>query len=165
MIPPAHNSPAPPWGTPLLLALFLGAAAGPARAADLKLQATLIRGNNDSPATVNHPFADPALSAKLRGARAFKWTNYYQITNLTVLIPLHQSRDVKMSDRCTLKIKYLGASRVAIDCVGQRGQISKGTNTLPFVLGSDDTNNTAWFVSLQSADARIADSAKPISRK
>ena len=32
-------------------------------------------------------------------------------------------------------------------------------NTLPFVLGSDDTNNTAWFVSLRSVGGRTAETA------
>jgi hypothetical protein len=147
--------------TLLLLALALGAAA--VQAADLRLEATLIQGANDRPATVKYSLIPASLSAGLR--LHYHWTNYYQITNLTVAIPLNETRDVNISDRCTLKIKNLGSSRVAIDCIGQGKQISRGTNTLPVIWGSDDTNNTAWFVSLQSADAKPPVPASPTAKK
>jgi hypothetical protein len=134
---------------PLALAL---AAGGAVQAADLNLRATLVLGANDRPARGTP--AGPALSASLRSWPAFgKWTNYYEITNLTTVIPLNQSRDVRMSDRCTLRIRNLGASKVAIDCIAQDKVISKGTNTLPLIWGGDDTNNTAWFVSLEVVGA------------
>ncbi|MGA3180108.1 MAG: hypothetical protein ABSF38_07190 [Verrucomicrobiota bacterium] len=162
---PARKPSRPRWRGPLLLAVALAAASGAARAADLRLQATLIWGANDSPATVNHQLAGPALSASLRSCTASKWTNYYEITNLTTVIPLQQSRDVKMSDRCTLKIRNLGSGQVAIDCIARGQQISKGTNTLPLILGSNETNKTAWFVSLRAADAASGDTANQEGRK
>jgi hypothetical protein len=143
--------------------LALGGGSAALRAADLQLEATLIRGTNDSAATALYPLAPAALTASLR--RNFQWTNYYQVTNLMVDIPLNESRDVTMSDRCTLKIKNLGSSRVAVDCIGQGKQISRGTNTLPFILGSDDKNNTAWFVSLELNDAKMGAPAAPAAKK
>jgi hypothetical protein len=157
---PVHEFSGPFRLTPLLLAVALGGGAYAAHSADLRLEAALIRGANDAPAEVKYSLAPAALSASLR--RNYPWTNYYQITNLTVAIPLNESRDVAMSDRCTLKIKNLGSSRVAINCISQGKEISRGTNTLPFILGSDDKNNTAWFVSLQSSDAK---SASPTAKK
>jgi len=142
------------WRAILALIAALGAAGGAATAADLNLRATLIRGANDGQARGNDILADPALKASLRSWPAVsKWTNFYQITNLTAVIPLNQTRDVKMSDRCTLRIRNLGSSRVAIDCIAQDKLISKGTNTLPLIWGADDTNNTVWFVSLQDLGA------------
>ena len=123
----------------------------PALAADLKLEAKLIWGANDPPATVNHNLVSPALTATLR-RNHFKWTNYYEITNLTALIPLHQSRDLRMSDRCTLKIKNLGSSLVAVDCIGQGKQVSRGTNSLPCIYSGTNTDDTAWFIRLRSLD-------------
>ena len=93
-------------------------------AGDLKLEAKLIRGANGGAAPVNSNAVDPALAASLR--HNFKWTNYYEITNLAAVIPLNQSRDVRLSDRCTLKIKNLGSSRVAVDCIGQRPARQQG---------------------------------------
>jgi hypothetical protein len=150
---PPQDSSGPRWRGPLFLALMLATVGGVALAADLQLQATLIWGANDPPAAVNHPVADPALCSSLRTCTASKWTNYYEITNLTAVIPLRQNRDVQMSDRCTLKISNLGSSQVAIDCIAHGQQISRGTNTLPLILGSNDTNQTAWFVSLRDLNA------------
>jgi hypothetical protein len=138
----------------LALIVALAAAGRTAPAADLTVRATLIRGANGGMGSGSYVLADPALKASLRSwPAAGKWTNYYQITNLTAVIPLNQTRDVRMSDRCTLRIRNLGASRVAIDCIAQDKVISKGTNTLPLIWGADDTNNTAWFVSLQDLGA------------
>ena len=71
------------------------------------LEAKPIWGANDPPGTVKHSFVDPDLAATLR--RHFKWTNYFEITNLTAVIPLNQGRAVRMSDHCTLNIKNLGS--------------------------------------------------------
>jgi hypothetical protein len=132
-----------------LLALSLAAVGAPA--ADLRLEAQLILGANDAPASVNYKLADPALAAALR-RNNFKWTNYYQITNLTAVIPLNQSRDFHMSDSRTLVIKNLGSSHVAVDCIGQGKQVSKGTNTLPCIYSGTNADDTAWFVHLRSLE-------------
>ena len=103
------------------------------------------------PATVNHKLVDPALAAALR-RNNFKWTNYYLITNLAAVIPLNQSRDLRMSDRCTLTVKNLGSSLVAVDWIGQGKPVSKGTNSLPCVYAGTNANDTAWFIPLRSLD-------------
>jgi hypothetical protein len=147
------RQPAPPacrrrFTALLLLALNLAALA--AVAADLKLEAKLIWGANDPPATVNHNLEDPALAAALR--RNFKWTNYCEITNLAAVIPLNQSRLLRLSDRCTVSIKYLGSSLVAVDCLNEGKQISKGTNALPCIYSGTNLDDTAWFIRLRSLD-------------
>jgi len=136
----------------LALALNFAGAGGPAPSGGLKLEAKLIWGANDPPTTVNHTLADPDLAATLR--RNFKWTNYYEITNLAAVIPLNQSRDVRMSDHCTLTIRNLGSSLVAVDCMGLGKQVSKGTNTLPCVYAGTNANDTGWFIRLRSLDAK-----------
>jgi hypothetical protein len=59
-----------------------------------------------------------------------------------------------MSDRCTLRIRNLGGSRVEINCIGQGKEVHKRSDTLLphtwLVLGGNDTNNTAWFIGLRS---------------
>jgi hypothetical protein len=135
----------------LLPALALHLAALGALAGDLKLEAELIWGANAAPATVNNTLADPKLAATLR-RNNFKWTNYYLITNLTASIPLNQTRDLRMSDRCTLVIRNLGSSRVAVDFMGQGRQVSKGTNTLPCIYSGAKADDTAWFITLRSLD-------------
>jgi hypothetical protein len=150
---PAPESSLPRWCRPLLLLLALAATSCSRRANDLHLQATLIWGDNNSPTNVNYKLADPALSASLRAFTVEQWTNFYETTNLAAVIPRDQSRDFQMNDYCILKIKNLGSSLVAIDCISHEKQISRGTNSLPLILGSTDTNRTAWFVSLRDLNS------------
>jgi hypothetical protein len=150
MNPSAHRTCPRRFPVLWLLALALNLTALATCAGDLKLEARLIRGANDSPASVNGNLVDPALAATLR--HNFKWTNYYEITNLTAVIPLNQSRDVQLSDRVTLKIKNLGSSLVAVDCIGRGQPVSKGTNMLPCIYCGTNTDDTAWFIHLRSAD-------------
>ena len=119
-------------------------------------QAILIRADNGEAESVNHYLTDPALRASLQAFTASKWTNFQEITNLTVAIPSHETREVKMSDHCALQIRNLGGAQVAIDCISQGKQISRGTNSLPLIFGGSDTNQTAWFVSLRDANAPAA---------
>ena len=138
----------------------------PARAADLKLEARLIRGANDDQETVKYKPAGPELSGKLN--RAFKWKNYYEITNKTAAIALNQSCELKMSDACTIRVKNLGASRVEVNCIGHGKEICKGAYTLAppqwLVLGGNDTADTAWFIGLRAIDNKAVDAKKAISK-
>ena len=153
--------------TLFLLFLALGTITCGTHAADLKLEAKLVWGANDSPDKVQYKLVGGDLAAGLRH-NLNQWTNYYEITNLTAVIPLNESRDVKMSDHCTLRIRNLGSSRIAVDCIGQGKQVSQGTNTLPakwLVLGGNATNHTAWFVGLRSLDQAPADNSQPPVKK
>ena len=132
-------------------------AAWPAFAADLTLEARLVWGANDSQIASYKP-AEDGLSAKLH--RIYKWNNYFEITNQVRSIPVNQSRDFKMSDRCVLKIKNLGDSRIEVSCIGQGKEVSKGSHTLApakwLVIGGNAKNDTAWFVGLRTVDASLA---------
>jgi hypothetical protein len=140
----------------LLAGIAFSATALPVRAADLKLEARLIWGANDDKETVAYKPVDPELSGKLH--RMFKWKNYYEITNKTAGIALNQSRDLKMSDACTIRVKNLGATQVEVSCIGQGKQVHKGTYTLVppqwLVLGGNGNDNTAWFIGLRTADGK-----------
>jgi hypothetical protein len=137
----------------LFLSAFLFAATA-AKAADMVLEARLMWGTNDEKGGPNCKPVDAELSATLH--RTFRWTNYFEITKQMAAIPEKQTRDLKMSDRCTLRIKNLGGSRVEINCIGQGKEVHKRADTLLphtwLVLGGNDTNNTAWFIGLRSGD-------------
>jgi hypothetical protein len=150
MSQPVHSTSLSRFPALLLLALAFHLAAPAAPAADLKLEAKLIWGANNRPDTVKYNAADPALAATLR--RNFKWTNYYEITNLAAVIPLRQTRLLRLSDRCTVSIQNLGPSLVAVDCLNQGKPISKGTNTLPCIYSGTNLDDTAWFIRLRSLD-------------
>jgi len=157
-----------------LAGILFGGLTLPVCAADLKLEARLIWGANDSDAaniangtnTVKYQPVAPELSDKLH--RMFKWKNYYEITNKTARIGLNQTNDLKMSDVCTIRVKNLGSSRVEISCIGHGKQIHKGNYTLVppqwLVLGGNGTDNTAWFVGLRAIDGKTPDPKKAISK-
>ena len=128
--------------------------AATARAADLKLEARLIRGANDGPETVKYKPADSELSGKLN--RTFKWKNYLEITNKTASIAVNKSCELKLSEASTIRVKNIGSSRIEVNCIDHGKEICKGAYTLAppqwLVLGGNDTGDTAWFIGLRSID-------------
>ena len=138
----------------LVLAAFFLAAVAAVHAADMKLEARLVWGTNDEKGGPKCKPVDAELAAKLHGM--FKWKNYFEITNQIASIPLNQSRDLKMSDECTLEIRNLGAARVEVKCIGRGKEVVTGAHTLDahgwLVLGGNADNNTAWFIGLRSGD-------------
>jgi len=150
----------------LLVGIAFGAMALPARAADLKLEARLIRGANDDKETGQYKPADPELSAKLH--RMFKWKNYFEITNKTAGIALNQSCELKMSDTCAIRVRNLGASRVEVNCIGHGKPVHQGAYVLVppqwLVVGGNDTADTAWFIGLRAIDNKAVDAKKAISK-
>ncbi len=138
----------------LFLAALLFATATVARAGDLKLEARLVWGTNEEKAGGNCKPVDAGLSEKLHGT--FKWKNYYEITNQMAAIPVGKSSDIKMSDKCVLRVKNLGESRIEVSCIGDGKEVHKGAYTLTppkwVVLGGNDKDNTAWFVGVRASD-------------
>jgi len=128
-----------------------------ASAADLTLEAHLIWASNESSDPRYLP-APADLSGKLH--QIYKWNTYFEITNQIRSVPAKESRDFRMSDKCVLKIKNLGDSRIEVNCIGQGKQVSKGVHTVTpgqwVVLAGNAKNNTAWFISLRPVDASLA---------
>jgi len=143
-----------------LLAIHAGVLA--ASAADMKVEARLIWGTNDETTNLNHKPLDPTLTTDLR--RIFKWKNYVEITNRITSIPASSSKDLQMSDKCNIKLKNLGQSRIEVSCVGSGKPVSKGVHTLApgkwLTLAGNDKNDSAWFIVLRSLDAKVADAKK-----
>jgi hypothetical protein len=148
----------------LVASMFLCAVAA-ARAADLRLEATLVWGTDDEKPPANCKAVEADLAVKLHGM--FRWKNYFEITHRIATVPKNQTRDLKMSEHCTLQVRNLGASRVEINCIGRGKPVYKDACTLVppkwFVLAGDAANETAWFVALRSSPSKSADSNKVVS--
>lgn len=138
----------------LIVIACLLASVGAVRAEELKLEARLVWGTNDEKPGANCKPVDASLSEKLHGM--LKWKNYFEITNQISSIPVGKTRDIKMSDRCTLHVKNLGHSRIEVNCIGDGKEVCKGAYTLAppkwVVLGGNDKDNTAWFIGVRSTD-------------
>lgn len=137
----------------LCLPFVAVSAALPVRASDLILEARLVWAANE-PKDSRYQAAPSDLASKLH--EIYKWNNYFEITNKVHSIPLNETRDFRMSDRCLLKIKNLGNSRIEVNCIGQGKQVSRGSHTLLpgewLVLAGNAKNNTAWFIGLRPID-------------
>jgi hypothetical protein len=139
------------------LLVFLGVliAAVSVRAADMKLEAKLIWGSNESADKVKtHKLVeDPKLSADLH--RIFKWSNYYEINTKDVAIAVNKTGTLQMSEKCKLEIKNLGKNHIEVNCIGKGKQVSHGRHSLApgqwLTLGGNDKNNSAWFVVMRTA--------------
>ena len=132
------------------------------RVCDIKVEARLVWGSDTAIGSTNgatngatnclHKVEDTRLLEAL--SRTFKWKNYYQITNCTTLIATESTNTVKVSPRCTLKIKNAGAGKVEVELYGDDKFVSKSTWSLSrdewFTLGGPDKDKSAWFVVLHS---------------
>lgn len=138
--------------------VFLGMliAAMSVRAADMKLQAKLIWGSNESTnkITAHKLVQDPKLSADLH--RIFKWNNYYEINTKDASIPENKTGTLQMSEKCKVEVKNLGKNHIEVSCIGKGKQVSHGKHSLApgqwLTLGGNDKNNSAWFVVMRSTD-------------
>jgi hypothetical protein len=146
----------------IILGICLVGFSGALHAADLKLEAKLVWGTNDDKDHAKCKPVSPELAEKLNGM--FKWKRYFEITNETAMVPVNQTRSLKMSEHCTLELKNVGGSRVEVHYVGDGKQVHQGAYTVVppqwLVFGGNDKDNTAWFIGLRAVD----DSKKAVSR-
>jgi hypothetical protein len=140
-----------------LVALFLLFFANPseASAADLKVEAKLVWGTNETNSP-NHKPVDSALAKKL--SKVFKWHNYFEVNRQIATVPQNQTTNVNMSSKCVLEVKNLGNSRVEVKLIGKGKLVSKNAQTLTpgedLIVAGDDKNDSAWFVVIRSVDSR-----------
>jgi len=148
------------------LALCLGMAAllgAPAYAQNLKVEAKLVWGTDDSksPNPKHHPL-DPTLARRL-GKSPYRWKNYFEETQQIVEVPVGQTKSkIIMSPRCVLEIKNLGDERVEVRLHGNGKPVSIHKESLKdnglLVLGGEAENETAWLVTIRKASV----AAKPV---
>ena len=133
-----------------LVALFVSVSA--AQAENLKLEARLIWGTNDSKSTNDkHKPVDEATNKKL--GKIFKWKHYFVETTHKVSVKSRTSRKLKMSKDCTIEIKELPNAPIEVKLIGKGKVINKTRKPLKkgelFIIGGDDKNQCAWFVVIE----------------
>ncbi len=131
---------------------------GRAQAAEaLTMRAELVWGTNDKES--KYPPVTPHLATKLR-ASPYRWTNYFEVTNHMVTIPVGQTKAVPMSEKCQLETKNLGGDRVEIKLVGQGKPVSTHKEKLaadwPVIFSGNAKDNTAWLVVITKVDPKAA---------
>lgn len=124
-----------------------------APATDMKIEALLIWGTNDSKSPdPTHKPVEADVERKLKHL-PFKWQNYFEVTRKQFVVPEGHGHKAAMSKDCEIKVRNLGDSTVELSLIGKGEPVSKITQALPkgemLVTGGNAANFTAWFVVLR----------------
>ncbi len=141
-----------------LVLSFLAALAGTAQvpAAELKLEAQLLWGTDDTkpPPGKDYKPVEPELKKKLN--RFLKWKNYFQVRQTNFVVAASELKRVKISEKCEIDVKNLDNNLLEVTLYGKGKEVMKRKQALPrgeiAVVGGDAPNSTAWFVVIKRDD-------------
>jgi hypothetical protein len=136
-------------------ALVLLAGAGTrAQAGDMKFQASLLWGTDDTkpPEGKAYKPIDPEISQKLKDL-PLKWTHWFEVNRVNFAVPPGGTKQVPVSEKCQVNVKQLAGPQVEVSLVGKGKEVVKRKQSLPkgemLVLGGNAPNSTAWLVVLK----------------
>jgi len=137
------------------IALFLLACSGArAQAADMKFQACLVWGTDESkpPEGKGYKPVDTEISKKLKDL-PLKWANWFEVKRVDFAVPQGATKEVALSDKCQVNVKLLGGSEVEVTHIGKGKEVMKWKQPLPkdeiMMLAGNAPNSTAWLVVLK----------------
>jgi hypothetical protein len=134
--------------------LMLGCAEMHAQSAEMKLQAYLLWGTDDTkpPEGKNYKPVNPEIKNKLREL-PLKWTNWFEVNRKDVSVQQGANMEVSISEKCQVTLKRFGVSELEVSLIGKGKEVVKRKQTLPkgemLVLGGNAPNATAWLVVLK----------------
>jgi hypothetical protein len=140
----------------LITAVALASSQAAAHAADLKLEAVLVWGTNDStPADPSHRPVSQEIAKRL-GCLPFKYTNYYEVNRMNLAVPSGATTTVRLSKDCEVSVTQLEKGQVEVTLIGKGQPVGKITQKLhkgkTLVTGGNAPNFTAWFVILRQVE-------------
>ena len=123
---------------------------------DLKLEAQLIWGSNDSPARdATNNLVGPKIEKKLKRL-PFKWEHYFEVHRENFKAILNEEKTLTMSRNCVIKVMNIGNDQIKFQLVGKGKLVNTVSQSLPkgqlLITGGDAENSTAWFVVLRQVD-------------
>ncbi|MCI0745756.1 MAG: hypothetical protein L0Y58_10155 [Verrucomicrobia subdivision 3 bacterium] len=129
-------------------------------AEDLKIETKLIWATNgEKSSDPKHKLIEGQLAEKLR--KIFTWTNYFEISRQTGVVPNRGTKAFKVSEECVVEITELEGPKVEVKLIGKGKSVNKTVKALSrgefFTLGGDGKNGTAWFVIISQLDEKAAD--------
>jgi len=125
-----------------------------AQAADMKFQACLLWGTDESkpPEGKAYKPVDPEISQKLKDL-PLKWAHWFEVNRVDFAVPQGATKDVPISEKCQVSVKKLAGSEVEVSLVGKGKEVVKRKQSLPkgeiLALGGNAPNSTAWLVVLK----------------
>jgi hypothetical protein len=153
------------WLSVAVGGLALIVSPGGAAEANLRLEALLIWGTNDTHSSdPAHKPVTPEVRKKLQEL-PFKWTSYFVINRKVLEVPPRGAVKVSMSDKCDIEVKNLGNTTVEASLFGRRKHVLQRTQPLPkgdtLLLGGNAPNATSWFVVLMQTEAPVTSEPQP----
>jgi len=125
-----------------------------AQAADMKLQAVLLWGTDDSkpPAGKTYKPATPEIRQKLKEL-PLKWANWFEVRRVDAVVPENATKKVVISEKCQVNVTKLGGRELEVSLIGKGKEVMRRRQPLPkgelLVLGGNAPNSTAWLVVLK----------------
>ena len=123
-------------------------------AADMKLQAILVWGTDDSkpPAGKAYKPAELDIRQKLKDL-PLKWTNWFEVNRKDFSLAQGESKEVPVSEKCRLNVKRAIGDEMEVTLIGKGKEVVKRKQSLTkgemLVLGGNAPNSTAWLVVLK----------------
>ena len=140
------------WFAIALVLLACGEAR--AQSADMKLQAFLLWGTDDSkpPEGKTYKPVEPDVRQKLKEL-PIKWTNWFEVNRVAFAVPQGALKEVPISEKCQVNVRKLAGHEVEVSLIGKGKEVVKRKQSLPkgeiLVLGGNAPNATAWLVVLK----------------
>ncbi len=125
-----------------------------AQAADMKLQAHLLWGTDDSkpPEGKAYKAVEGDIQKKLKDL-PLKWTHWFEVNRLAFAVPSGVTKEASVSEKCQLRVKQLSDTEIEVTLIGKGKVVVKRRQSLPkgemLVLGGNAPNSTAWLVVLR----------------
>ena len=125
-----------------------------AQAADMKFQAFLLWGTDDSKPPEGKAYKPVTAEIKQKLKELpLKWANWFEVNRKDFAVPQGTVSEVAMSQKCQVNLKNLAGSEVEVTLIGKGKEVVKRKQSLPtgemLVLGGNAPNSTAWLVVLK----------------
>jgi len=138
--------------------LLLTGAPSRASAADMKGEAVLVWGTNDSapPAGKNYKPVDDEILKKLK-ALPLKWSHWFEVRRKPFSAAPAVTQEVTVSDKCRLTVRNLGGDAgLEVVLIGKGKEVVKRRQPLPvgemLVVGGNAPDATSWLVILKRTE-------------
>jgi hypothetical protein len=134
--------------------VLLASAEVRAHAADMKLQAYLLWGTDDtkSPEGKAYKPVAPDILHKLKEL-PLKWTLWFEVNRKDFAVSQGAVKEVPMSEKCQVNVTRISGTEVEVLLIGKGKEVVKRKQSLPkgemLVLGGNAPNSTAWLVVLK----------------
>jgi hypothetical protein len=125
-----------------------------AQSADIKLQAFLLWGTDESkpPAGKAYKPVESAIKLKLKDL-PLKWTNWFEVNRKEFVAVQGATNDVPVSEKCRLNVRRVTGAELEVTLIGKGKEVVRRKQSLPkgetLVLGGNAPNSTAWLVVLK----------------